>query len=325
MGGRGRRCRAPGDFRGRRGGGQQCPRRRDASAVGTGIPEWFAAGPGDRFGAADVVPSRCNDCSATHEWRWTSSPHRSDTPTRPIWLRSVAAGWPNLRDLPDPAWAAHWRDADAIAAKAVNAVLDEADIGCSTRLARDLVAVVPRQSTLVLGSSQAPRDVGLGSESRAGVRIVANRGVAGIDGTISTAVGVALAAADPFGAPVVALVGDLTFLHDVNGLIIGPHEPRPELAIVVSNNDGGGIFSTLEPGEPQHARAFDRVFGTPHGAMLAGVVEGFGAEHVFVSTAEELAEAITDPGGIRVVEVPTSRTELAPTLDRIARAVKAAL
>ena len=240
-------------------------------------------------------------------------------------VRSVAAGWPNLRDLPDPAWAAHWRDADAIATKAVNAVLDEADIGCSTRLARDLVGVLPRQSTLVLGSSQAPRDVGLGSESRSGVRIVANRGVAGIDGTLSTAVGVALAAADPSGAPAVALVGDLTFLHDVNGLIIGPHEPRPELAIVVSNNDGGGIFSTLEPGDPQHARAFDRVFGTPHGAMLAGVVEGFGAEHVFVSTAEELAEAITDPGGIRVVEVPTSRTELAPTFDRIARAVKAAL
>jgi 2-succinyl-5-enolpyruvyl-6-hydroxy-3-cyclohexene-1-carboxylate synthase len=149
--------------------------------------------------------------------------------------------------------------------------------------------------------------------------------VAGIDGTLSTAVGVALAAADPSGAPAVALVGDLTFLHDVHGLIIGPHEPRPELAIVVSNNDGGGIFSTLEPGDPQHARAFDRVFGTPHGAMLAGVVEGFGAEHVFVSTAEELAEAVTDPGGIRVVEVPTSRTELAPTLDRIARAVKKAL
>ena len=204
-------------------------------------------------------------------------------------------------------------------------MLDEADIGCSTRLARDLVGVLPGQSTLVLGSSQAPRDVGLGSESRSGVRIVANRGVAGIDGTLSTAVGVALAAADPSGAPAVALVGDLTFLHDVNGLIIGPHEPRPELAIVVSNNDGGGIFSTLEPGDPQHARAFDRVFGTPHGAMLAGVVEGFGAEHVFVSTAEELAEAVTDPGGIRVVEVPTSRTELAPTLDRIARAVKKAL
>ena len=242
--------------------------------------------------------------------------------------RIVAAGWPNLRDLPDQAWVSHWRGADAIAAKSVNAVLDELDIGCSTRLARDLVAALPRRATMVLGSSQSPRDIGLGSESRDGVKIVANRGVAGIDGTVSTAVGVALVAGGSEvdgGGPTVALVGDLTFLHDATGLIIGPHEPRPELTIVVSNNDGGGIFSTLEPGEPPHARAFDRVFGTPHGVMLAGLVESLGAEHVFVSTADELAGAIADPGGIRVVEVPTSRTDLAPTLQRIADAVRAAL
>ena len=116
-------------------------------------------------------------------------------------------------------------------------------------------------------------------------------------------------------------MGDLTFLHDVTGLVIGPHEPRPDLTIVVSNNDGGAIFSTLEPGEPQHARAFDRVFGTPHGVMLAGLAESCGAEHVFVSTADELADAIGDPGGIRVVEVPTSRTELLGTLRRLTEAV----
>jgi 2-succinyl-5-enolpyruvyl-6-hydroxy-3-cyclohexene-1-carboxylate synthase len=123
----------------------------------------------------------------------------------------------------------------------------------------------------------------------------------------------------------VALLGDLTFLHDITGLVIGPHEPRPDLTIVVSNNDGGGIFSTLEPGEPQHARAFDRVFGTPHGVLLAGVAEACGAEHVFVSTADELAEAIADPSGIRIVEVPTSRTELTATLSRLAAAIRAVL
>ena len=143
-------------------------------------------------------------------------------------------------------------------------VLDELDIGSSTRLARDLVAALPSRATLVLGSSQAPRDVALAAGRRDGLRIVANRGVAGIDGTVSTAVGVALAAGGDDG-PTVALMGDLTFLHDMTGLVIGPHEPRPDLTIVVSNNDGGAIFSTLEPGEPRHARAFDRVFGTPHG------------------------------------------------------------
>jgi 2-succinyl-5-enolpyruvyl-6-hydroxy-3-cyclohexene-1-carboxylate synthase len=181
----------------------------------------------------------------------------------------------------------------------------------------------------VLGSSQAPRDVGLAAAARDGLRVVANRGVAGIDGTVSTAVGVALAAGRdpgaPTVAPTVALMGDLTFLHDVTGLVIGPHEPRPDLSIVVSSNDGGAIFATLEPGEPPHARAFERVFGTPHGVQLAGMAQACGAEHVFVTATDELADAIADPAGIRVVEVPTSRTELAPTLQRLTDAVRRAL
>jgi len=238
--------------------------------------------------------------------------------------RTVAAGWPDLREPPDVRWAARWRDADRLAADAVGAVLGEFDIAASPRLARDVVAVLPGSATLMLGSSQSPRDVALSTQARDGLRVVANRGVAGIDGTVSTAIGVALAA-DPDDGPTVALLGDLTFLHDLTGLIVGPHEPRPDLTIVVSNNDGGAIFSTLEPGESPHARAFDRVFGTPHGVLLAGLPESCGAEHVFVSTTEELADAIGDPGGIRVVEVPTSRTELPGTLRQMAQAVRAAV
>ncbi|MET0865476.1 MAG: 2-succinyl-5-enolpyruvyl-6-hydroxy-3-cyclohexene-1-carboxylic-acid synthase [Nakamurella sp.] len=234
--------------------------------------------------------------------------------------RIVAPGWPDLRELPDPAWATRWREAGKKAAEAVNSVLDDLDINSSPRLARDLVAGLPDTATLVLGSSQVPRDVALSSAARDGVRVVANRGVAGIDGTISTAVGVALTA-----TPTVALLGDLTFLHDITGLVIGPHEPRPDLTIVVSNNDGGAIFGTLESGQPQHSRAFERVFGTPHGVLLAGLVEGLGAEHVLVSTADELPDAMADPGGIRVVEVPTSRTELPATLSRLGAAVRAAV
>jgi len=238
--------------------------------------------------------------------------------------RVVAAGWPDLRDLPDPEWAAHWRAADHRAAGAVRTVLDELDVGASPRLAGDLVAALPARATLVLGSSQSPRDVALTAAARPGLRVVANRGVAGIDGTVSTAVGVALAAGGDDG-PTVALLGDLAFLHDTTGLVIGPHEPRPELTVVVSNNDGGAIFSTLEPGEPRHASAFDRVFGTPHGVLLAGLVEACGAEHIFVSTADELPAALADPVGIRLVEVPTSRTDLPTTLHRLTEAVRAAL
>ncbi|MET0966501.1 MAG: 2-succinyl-5-enolpyruvyl-6-hydroxy-3-cyclohexene-1-carboxylic-acid synthase [Nakamurella sp.] len=236
--------------------------------------------------------------------------------------RVVAPGWPDLRELPDPGWAARWRTANRLAGNAINTSLAELDINASPRLARDLVAALPDRATLVLGSSQAPRDVALTAAARDGVRVVANRGVAGIDGTISTAVGVALTADD---VPTIALLGDLTFLHDITGLLIGPHEPRPDLTIVVSNNDGGAIFGTLESGRPAHSRAFERVFGTPHGALLAGVVESFGAEHILVSTADELPDALADPSGIRVVEVPTSRTELPTTLARFQEVVRAAL
>ena len=240
--------------------------------------------------------------------------HYADPPGT---ARAVAAGWPDLRHCPDEQWSALWRAADTAAVRAIGDVLAGKDINASPRLARDLLAGLPSEATLVVGSSQSPRDIALTAGARDGVRLVANRGVAGIDGTVSTAIGTALAA----DGPTFALIGDLTMVHDLTGLVIGPHEPRPDLTIVVSNNDGGAIFSTLEPGEPRHSRAFDRVFGTPHGVLLAGLVEGCGAEHVLVSTADELADAIAEPAGIRVVEVPTSRTDLAATLREMTAAV----
>ena len=77
-------------------------------------------------------------------------------------------------------------------------------------------------------------------------------------------------------APVYALLGDLTFLHDANGLLIGPHEPQPDLTVVVVNDDGGGIFTLLEPGEPERAADFERVFGTPTGTDLAALCAAHG-------------------------------------------------
>ena len=205
-----------------------------------------------------------------------------------------------------PEFAADWRAAQQRAAAAVAETMAGLDLGASPRLAAELVAALPVTATLVLGSSQVPRDVGQCAAPREGVHVVANRGVAGIDGTVSTSVGVALAGA----GPTVALLGDLTFVHDLTGLIIGPHELRPDLTVVVSNNDGGGIFATLEPGHAAHSRAFERVFATPHGVDLAALAAAVGAEHQLITTTDELSGALADPGGIRIVEVPTSRTEL---------------
>ncbi len=127
----------------------------------------------------------------------------------------------------------------------------------------------------MLGSSNPVRDVALAAAPRAGVVVRSNRGVAGIDGTVSTAMGAALA----HDGPTVALLGDLTLLHDTTGLVVGPDEPRPDLTIVVLDDRGGGIFSLLEQGAPEHAAAFERVFGTPHTVDLAALCAAMGVAH----------------------------------------------
>ncbi|WP_067567017.1 2-succinyl-5-enolpyruvyl-6-hydroxy-3-cyclohexene-1-carboxylic-acid synthase [Nocardia acidivorans] len=160
---------------------------------------------------------------------------------------------------------------------------------------------------LLLGASNPVRDSALVSSPRPGIRVLSNRGVAGIDGTVSAAVGAALT----HPGRTVALMGDLTFLHDASGLLVGPGEPRPEdLTIVVANDDGGGIFELLEQGDPQYAGVFERVFGTPHGMDLAALCAAYRVPHRQLDPAQ-LARALTENAhGIRVLEVATERSSL---------------
>ena len=139
----------------------------------------------------------------------------------------------------------------------------------------------------------------------------ANRGLAGIDGTISTAIGVGLVVERPTHA----LVGDETFLHDITGLIVGRHEQRPDLRIVVANDNGGAIFATLEHGHPIQSGAYERIFGTPHDIDLERLATSTGAGYRRVETGEELAEVLAEPPlGIEVVEAVIDR-RLRRTLD----------
>ena len=210
---------------------------------------------------------------------------------------SAVGALPPLR--PDPEWLRRWTAADKAAQAALDEALDNGPTGM--RLARALVAALTEGTQLVLGSSNPVRDVALAAAPRDGVVVRSNRGVAGIDGTISTAVGAALA----HDGPTVALLGDLTFLHDTTGLVIGPDEARPDLTIVVLDDRGGGIFHLLEQGAPEHAPAFERVFGTPHTVDLAALCAAMGVAHTYAEPAD-ITGHLGHPG-IRVVQVQAER------------------
>jgi 2-succinyl-5-enolpyruvyl-6-hydroxy-3-cyclohexene-1-carboxylate synthase len=208
----------------------------------------------------------------------------------------------------DEAWARQWADAGERMSKAATAVI-EAAWPSGLAIAATVLAELPSEAMLFVGSSNTARDVDLAMSSSARdapLTILASRGLAGIDGCVSTAIGIALAQPQ---RPAYALMGDLTFLHDSNGLLIGPHEPQGDLTIVVTNDDGGGIFTLLEPGEPGRAADFDRVFGTATGASIADICRAHGVRHTLASTQADLrAVLLQRPDGLRVVEVRVDRS-----------------
>jgi 2-succinyl-5-enolpyruvyl-6-hydroxy-3-cyclohexene-1-carboxylate synthase len=233
---------------------------------------------------------------------WTDAHHRAGRVLPAVPVPGPPAG--------GSGWLDSWLAAGRCARQAVSPFL-EAD------LSEPAVAVTVAASPapLVVGSSKPVRDLFL---ARPRSRILANRGAAGIDGVVSTAVGAALA----LGEYTVALLGDLTFLHDSNGLVLGPDEPRPDLTIVVTNNDGGAIFGLLEQGAPEHAGAFERVFGTPHGMDLQALCAASRTPYTKVADLEGLRGALEPATGIRVVEVRTDRQQ-AVDLDRQLRSAVA--
>ena len=207
-------------------------------------------------------------------------------------------------------WVASWLAADEAAATAAAGILGADDTLSEPRLARDLAAALPDGALLWAASSLLIRDLDQQMTPRAGVTVLANRGASGIDGLISSACGAALAHQRAGGGPAVALLGDLAFLHDAPGLFAGPDEPRPDLVLVVVNNDGGGIFSLLE--QAAFPGPFERVFGTPHRGALAQVAAAAGLSATILDRASGLAGVLRGNGqrplaGIRVVEVRTSR------------------
>ncbi len=227
-------------------------------------------------------------------------------------------------------WLDGWLAAEAVARRAIDDLLDSWAEPFEGRVARDLAGCLPDGATLVVGSSMPVRDLESFARPRDGLHVVANRGASGIDGFTSTVLGVAagnVAAGghpgppdrarrgrrgpNPAGgaaAPVAALAGDLTLLHDLGGLL-GATRRSLDATVVVLDNDGGGIFSFLpQAGINEH---FEDLFATPHGTDLVEVAHAFGVPARRVTAADEVVPAVSESlaeGGLRLVVVSSDRS-----------------
>ena len=183
------------------------------------------------------------------------------------------------------------------------------------------MGALPEKSALVVASSMPVRDLESFAAPRGGVTVFANRGVNGIDGFVSTALGVA--AARPWSTTV-ALVGDLCFLHDTNGLG-GAAQRGADTVFVVVDNNGGGVFSFLPQARlPEH---FETLFGTPVDMDLIRLADAYDVPRTAVERADGLVPAVADAvecGGVRVVHVRTDRTDNVDRHRRVAAEVERA-
>ena len=157
-------------------------------------------------------------------------------------------------------------------------------------MARTVAATIKNGTTLFVSSSRPIRDLEAFAQARTGIETFANRGLAGIDGNISTAIGVATAREST-----VAILGDLSFLHDLTGLI---HGEKPNLLIVVVDNNGGGIFSTLGH---RGSEGFESIFGTPHNLDLSAIAAALNVQTSTVNSVDQLVKELSQPiNGLRI-------------------------
>jgi 2-succinyl-5-enolpyruvyl-6-hydroxy-3-cyclohexene-1-carboxylate synthase len=204
----------------------------------------------------------------------------------------------------DPEWVAKWRKYSERAAKVIHEISDWSE----QLIAREIGLGLTSGSTLYISSSRPIRDIEGFASARSGIETFANRGLAGIDGNISTALGIAANRKQT-----IAVIGDLSFLHDLTGLL---NKQEINLKIYVVNNDGGGIFSTLPA---RGTKGFEKVFGTPHGLDLALIAESIGIPTKNISNKDELVKDLAEAvKGISVVVIQApSRDANADLVEKI--------
>jgi 2-succinyl-5-enolpyruvyl-6-hydroxy-3-cyclohexene-1-carboxylate synthase len=241
-------------------------------------------------------------------------------PSVPVYALTTGPRWPDVSGNsqatgtravvtgePQPAWLRRCAEVHRHAMSAVREQLAAHPLTTGLHVAAAVVDALRDGDQLVLGASNPVRDAALVGLNARNVAVRSNRGVAGIDGTVSTAIGAALA----HQGRTIALIGDLTFVHDSSGLLIGPTEPVPHnLTIVVSNDNGGGIFELLEQGDPRFADVSSRIFGTPHDVDVGALCRAYHVESRQLELPE-LSAALNEPfEGMRVLEVKADRSSL---------------
>jgi 2-succinyl-5-enolpyruvyl-6-hydroxy-3-cyclohexene-1-carboxylate synthase len=273
------------------------------------VGEWLAA-----TGAAEIA------CAGVDAW---IDPHGTATVVLATEPDGLVEAWAAEADHVDPVdggrWRARWSELGARAAAAVDEAL-ATDAGSEPAVARAVTGALPDGGCLVASSSMPVRDLEWFARPGPPITVHANRGANGIDGVVSTAVGVAEAS----GVPTALLIGDLAFLHDSNGLL-GAAGREVRLAIVVVDNDGGGIFSFLPQAATVAADRFELLYGTPHGLDLVAVAQAYGVPARRTDdVAADVAAALTG-GGIHVLVAPSTRAGNVEVHARLHAAVAAAV
>jgi 2-succinyl-5-enolpyruvyl-6-hydroxy-3-cyclohexene-1-carboxylate synthase len=201
------------------------------------------------------------------------------------------------------AWKQTWQDAGKLSHSIVQQLLKENSKVSALHVVDCLMKNLPKNSHIHLASSLAARDFELLTSpeidspfSNGEVSVSMNRGVNGIDGIVSTAMGAALSSK----LPTFAMLGDIAALHDLSSFVIPTLEKKPNITFIVNDNNGGGIFNLLEQSEVED---FERVFGTPTDVNLAEVFKSLGAEVKSISKIDDLANNLNIPNGVKVLVV----------------------
>lgn len=220
----------------------------------------------------------------------------------PLLTGQTTTTMPTHLEKADAQWLSVWQEASDKAAK----VVAEFDGFNALTVVRDIGRIA--KGNILLAASRTVRDAEM-TWHGCDARVFMNRGTNGIDGLVSTAWGIAAAS----GQPTIAVLGDLAYLHDTNGLLHDHVNAVPDITYVVIDNDGGAIFSSLEQGRPEYASTFERVFGTPHFGDLR-----FIGDVQQVTSLDQLPGALSHRG-LRTVHIKLDRKREQDELARLNR------